>query len=140
MFATKVTRGKNQTREQFERQVAAQRRDDAYRRMFNDMIGFWPVCRKRLCRRNHGCSHDMHACFALHWPRVPEDKKEYLRGCVRAAKTTRSPEAIHRGGLAAVEDYAKWQARMAAMSAKHAAPAPVVRAQTPEPDVRVRRL
>jgi hypothetical protein len=110
-----------QTPKQRKAQAALTRERVAVRRAFNTMIGFWQVCEKPLCRRRRCCSHDVDECHRRHWPLVPEDEREYLRACIKAAKHTRSPEAIHRAGIAARD-------------AAQPAPAEIL------PDPRVRRL
>jgi hypothetical protein len=101
MIQTKVKFADLQTPEQRKAQAAHWRRADAYRRAFNNALGFWRVCKNPICRRRRGCSHDMHACFERHWWSLPEEEKEYWRGCLTAAATARRPEELHEAGLAA---------------------------------------
>ena len=86
----------------------------------------------------------MHACFTRHWALVPEDQKEYLRGCLKALKHTKSPDELHRAGVAAREAYLQHQARIDALFAASGQGKPVAAAR-PEPDAapsepRIRRL
>ena len=135
MFQTKLTFIPGQAPEQRKAQAAYWRRQDAQRRGINDALGFWRVCGKPQCRRNQACSFDMHACFARHWAQVPEEDKEYLRGCITAARDgVRGLDALDRAGLAAREKYLD---RMDRSNAPPATPAP---AASPAPDVRIRRL
>ena len=129
--------GGGPTAEQRKAQPAPSRQDENARRKFNDVAGFWRVCRQPLCRRRHACSRDSQACFTRHWRLVPEDEKEYLRACLRAANDTRSPDAIHRAGIAARDACLKRQDKIAAMSAR---PTPSANDGPPAPDARVRRL
>jgi hypothetical protein len=128
-----------QTPAQRKAYAAQLRREDAGSRMRNDIFGFWRVCEQPLCRRNHSCSGDMHACFQRLWPLVPEEQKEYLRACIMAAKDTRSKEAIHRAGIAARDACLKRQKEIEAASAAQQQAQPA-RAVPGDPEVRVRRL
>ncbi len=140
MFQTKVTRRDWQTPEQYAAGVRQWRRDDAQKRRFNNMMGFWRTCEKPLCRRKHSCADDMHACYQAKWRATPEPVKEYVRGMILASKDTRSSEAIRGGGLARLESYLKTKERMETMDAANAAPVAPVREAPPEPTARVRRL
>ena len=124
------------TPEQRQAHDASVRRRNAVRRFRNDLVGFWRICRKPQRRRRHCCSYDPDACFDRCWPLVPEEEKEYLRACIRAAQHTRSRDAIHRAGVAARDAYLNLQARMGAASDRPAATPPRAAA----PDARVRRL
>jgi hypothetical protein len=131
MFQTKVTFHESQTPEQRKAHVAHWRREDARRLAFNNAFGFWRVCGKPLCRRSRGCSHDMHACFTRQWALMPEEDKEYVRGCIKAAPSARSTEELDRAGVAARDAYI---ANMQRLPAK-AEPAAPPRA-APEPNTR----
>jgi hypothetical protein len=135
MFQTKVTFAVGQTPAQRKAHAAYWRREDARRREINNGLDFWRVCGKPRCRRNHTCSDDMHACFARLWPQVPQEEKEYWRGCITAARDGDHPstDAIHRAGLAARDKYLNEVERSIA------APAPAAEAR-PAPDARIRRL
>jgi hypothetical protein len=107
---------------------------------FNDMLGLWQICGQPDCRRRHRCSHDARACLRRHWAIVPEEEKEYWRGAFKAGKTTRSPEDMHRAGLAARDACLNGKTGMKAPAAARAeATSPP--AETPaEPRVRIRTL
>jgi hypothetical protein len=81
----------------------------------------------------------MHACFERWWPRVPEEEKEFLRGCVIAARDGASAVGdLHRAGAAARENYLK-------LTEQAPSPEPQVSTRSevaapPEPVVRIRRL
>ena len=135
MFETKLTFAEGQTPEQRKAQADYWRRHDARRRGINDSLGFWRLCGKPQCRRNRTCSFDMHACFARHWAQVPEEDKEYLRGCITAAcGGVRGLDALDRAGLAARE---KYRDRMERSNAPPVTAAPEA---APDPEVRIRRL
>jgi hypothetical protein len=140
MFQTKVTFAPGQTPEQRKAHAAHWRREDARRRAINNGLGFWRVCSKPPCRRNRTCSSDMHACFTRHWSAMPEERKEYLRGCMMAARDGNlSKDAIHRAGLAARDKFLALTTRNETPSAQRLTVEPV--AETPPaPDVRIRRL
>ena len=108
------------------------------KRMFHNMLGFWRVCGKPLCRRNRACTGDVDACFQRFWPLVPEETKEYVRGCIRAAQHTRDPQEIGRAGMAAHDACLKRLAKTRRRRSRR------MRRSRPErqsaPDVRVRRL
>ncbi len=139
MFQTKVTFHESQTPEQRQAHAASWRREDARKRGINNLFGFWRVCGKGRCRRDRTCSHDMHACFERWWPRVPEEEKEFLRGCVIAARDGASAVGdLHRAGAAARENYLK-------RTKQASSPEPQVSTRSevaapPEPVVRIRRL
>ncbi len=141
MFETKVTFAEGQTPEQRKAHVAYWRRKDAQRRGLNNALGFWRLCGTPRCRRNRTCSGDMHACFARLWPLVPDEQKEYLRGCARAVNGDGdlSMDAVDRAGRAAREEYLK---RMAERARPPAAVVPVSPdvAIAPQPEARIRRL
>ena len=142
MFQTKVTFFEGQTPAQRKAHAAHWRRQDAQRRTINNALGFWRLCGKPLCRRNRTCSCDMHACFERHWAQMPEEAKEYLRGCIQAARNTRAVDEIDRAGMAARDKYLNQMERNEAPPARHSpveAPQPS-REMRPDPDVRIRRL
>ena len=126
------------TREQGKAGASPLPKADESRRMFNNIVGFWRVCERPGCRRNRACLGDMHACFERLWPLVPEEEKEYLRGCIKAAQNTRSRGAIHKAGIAARDACLRDTARLAAPAA--APQAEPARASAPAPEVRLRRL
>jgi hypothetical protein len=68
---------------------------------------------------------------------VPEEEKEFVRGRIKAMKTTRSPEALHRAGVAAREACLKRRETVAPPTAAHEAAQPEVQ---PVANVRIRRL
>lgn len=138
MFQTKVTFSAEQTPEQRKAHAAYWRGKDARRRGINNLLGFWRVCGKPVCRRNRACSHDMHACFARLWPLVPEENKEYLRGCILAARDGAAGDEIIRAADARRADYLK------SLEPKSVPAALPRRADdnraAPSADVRIRRL
>jgi hypothetical protein len=146
MAQTKVTLFDDKTPEQRKAHAAYLCRRDRAIRVFNDGLEFWQMCGRPLCRRNRTCSHDAEACFTRLWALMPEDEKEYWRGCIKAAKHTRVPAEMHRAGEAArdacLKDKERIDALMAASAkAKPAAVPPPEAAGVPtEPDVRIRRL
>src|SRR4029079_9810309 len=107
MFQTKVTFSADQTPEQRKAHAAYWRNEDARRQRINNLLGFWRVCGKPICRRNRTCSDDMHACYARLWPLVPEENKEYLRGCILAARDGAAADEIVRAAEARRADYLK---------------------------------
>jgi hypothetical protein len=119
MFQSKVRYADWQTPEQREVTRRQARRDDAAKRTFNNLAGFWQVCEKPLCRRNRCCSHDMYACFERRWRPMPEEAKEYWRGILLALKTTRDPRELDKAGLARQGEYRQNQARAEAAMAQH---------------------
>jgi hypothetical protein len=84
---------------------------------------------------------DMHACFERNWALVPEEEKEYLRGCILAMREggRLSPQALHRAGLARREQYLKQMERNELPSAPRSLIAPSGET-LPAPDIRIRRL
>lgn len=78
---------------------------DAYRRKMCTMLQFWRVCGDPQCRRQRACEKDMHACFARHWPMMPEETKVWLRAASVALDQGNSPEQAVMRGRAAVEQY-----------------------------------
>ena len=138
MFQTKVTFHEGQTPEQRKAHAAYWLRKDTQQRGINNALGFWRPCGQPRCRRNQTCSGDMHACFARVWPLVPEDDKEYLRGCITAWRNDRSAPmvSVDRAGRAAREEYL---GRMAERALPPEPPVPDV-AITPQPEARIRRL
>ncbi len=113
------------------RQLTAQRRQRC------NMMLFWLACGTRACRRHRRCTGDPHACFERMWPQVPEDIKEFFRGCILAARETRSPEAIRRAGIARRAEYLRLTEEVAALRAAAGKPA---RAPHPAGPLRIRRL
>jgi hypothetical protein len=140
MFRTKVKFSASQTPEHRKAHADHWRREDARRHAINDGLGFWRACGKASCRRNRTCSGDMHACFEKRWAEVPEDQKEYLRGCIMASRGGDLPvDAIHRAGLAARDKFLNDMKRQEPVSAQRPQAEPAG-ATPPAPDVRIRRL
>jgi hypothetical protein len=145
MFQTKVTFTERQTPEQRKAHAAHWRRRDAHFRRFNTALDFWRTCGKPVCRRQRSCAGDMHACFEHNWALVADEDKEYWRGCIMAARNTRSIDEVHRAGLAAREAFLKHKERIEALLASSAPIRPADEAQPAtderaDPVVRIRRL
>lgn len=124
--------------EQTPEQRAVQARWDRLQRRRNELgcrlLQCWDACVRPGCRRKRACAGDPEACFTRHWAMVPEDRKEYLRGWIKAAATTRDPGERERAACAAREAYLK------AMATPLSGGVPTEAAPEPEPDVRIRRL
>jgi hypothetical protein len=129
----------SQTPAQRKAHEADVREHDAVKRVFNNVLGFWLACGKARCRRNNACSGDPHACFQQLWPLVPEQEKEYVRGCITASKVTRSPQALHQAGVAARDACLKRMESVTPPAAARDAARPV-REVASDPEIRVRRL
>ena len=138
MFRTQVKFSKDQTPEQRAAHAQHWRRQDALKRAQCNWLQFWRMCRTPLCRRNHACCGDMHACFERHWWPMPEDEKEYVRGAIKAAAEGMPADGIVRAANAARGRYLdmieKQNAEAAAKAQAAAAPAPKV--QTPQARIR----
>jgi hypothetical protein len=116
MFRTKVGFADWQTPEQHAITVRLARRDDDARRTHCNMLKFWRVCTKPICRRNHSCSGDMHACFRRHWALVPEDFKEWVRGAIMAKlKGAKNVDELARAAEARRADYFKRQEKLSGL-------------------------
>jgi hypothetical protein len=82
----------------------------------------------------------MHACFARLWPHVPQEQKEYLRGCITAKREDGdlAADAIHRAGLAARDKFLNERVRNEP-AAQRTSVEPAAETR-PAPNVRIRRL
>jgi hypothetical protein len=141
MFQTKVTFSEDQTPEQRKAQVAMSRKQDDRRRAMNNALGFWRICSKPICRRNHACSHDMHACFQRHWWPIPEDQKEWLRGALVATYGGATGDAVLRAADARRAEYLQFQERINAGAAPAASSPSADRGDAaPRVEARIRRL
>jgi len=142
MFRTKPKFADWQTPEQRAATVRIARQHDERLRTYCNMMSFWSMCAKPVCRRSRTCSGNMHACFRLHWAEVTEDDKEWVRGALLARRAgVTGVEALARAADAHLADYLKW---LESPSAKAAAPAsspePDASGSAPSADVRIRRL
>ena len=100
---------------------------------------------KPPCRRNRTCSSDMHACFTRHWSLVPEERKEYLRGCIdggaRRAIVSKDAHPSRRRSRGARQVLWLMTTRSGRRaSARRLTVEPVARDRRLAPDVRIRRL
>jgi hypothetical protein len=94
---------------QYEKQREENRavEESAYRKIHN-LFSFWCVCRERQCRRAQACVGDVPACFARHWPHVPEHMKVWLRTCIKARCDGFSvEEAVEIGAAAEAQALAR---------------------------------
>lgn len=73
-----------QTPEQRKAQAEIWARHDAETRRTCELFQFWQICQEKPCRRAQSCVGDMHACFARHWPLVPEEQKNWFRAFIKA--------------------------------------------------------
>ena len=139
MFRTKVTFTERQTPEQRRAHAAHWRRHDDTRRAQCNMLGFWRVCARPVCRRNRTCSHDMHACFERHWALIPEDDKEWIRGAILAARDGATGDAAARAADSRRDRYLRsLDARSTPVMLASSSAATDESASAP--DVRIRRL
>ena len=129
----------SQTPAQRKAHEASLRERVAVKRVMNNVLGFWLACGKARCRRNRVCSGDPNACFQQLWPLVPEEEKEYVRACIKAARNTRVPEAIQSAGVAARDACLKRMENAATPPTARDAAQPV-REVASDPEIRVRRL
>ena len=96
MFRTQVKFFKDQTPEQRAAHVRNWRRQDAVTRMRCNVLQFWRLCRTPVCRRNHACCGDMHACFERHWEQFPESGKAWFRAVAKARQDGHSTQQAMR--------------------------------------------
>jgi hypothetical protein len=92
MAETKLPFADWQTPEQRESTARLWRKQDAARRFQCNLMQFWRMCTKPVCRRNRTCSSEPDICFERNWALVPEDEKEWVRGATTVKELVRTAD------------------------------------------------
>ena len=96
---------------------------DAGLRELCSRLRFWTVCGDKGCKRARACAGKAEACFARHWPLVPETIKVGVRAFIKASAAGMSKPEI----AAEVErQRQRWRDVTAKAAASAAPPQPPV--------------
>lgn len=86
-------------------------------------LRFRLACGRKPCRRAKRCTGDVQACFARHWPLVPEEMKVALRASILAAQAKLPAHRIRAEAASAVQRFTQSQEPQKAPSPPVPAPA-----------------